>query len=87
MSRFELVNWISVVVAALSGFVIGSLWYGPVFGKAWMALSGMTKEKGAQASMPMVFGGAYVLNLVAATGIALQNGIVDAVCHTCGSPR
>lgn len=74
MDRFALVNWLSVFVAALSGFVIGSIWYGPLFGKPWMRYSGMTKEKGAQANMAVTFGGAYLLNLVAAAGIALQNG-------------
>ena len=70
MDRFALVNWLAVIVAAASGFVIGSLWYGPVFGKVWMRLTGMTKEKGAQANMAVTFGGAYVLNLIAALGIA-----------------
>lgn len=74
MDRFAAVNWISVFVAALSGFVIGALWYGPLFSKPWMRLTGMTKEKGAQSSMAVVFGGAYVLNLVAATGMATLNG-------------
>lgn len=74
MGRFELVNWLSVLVAAASGFAIGSLWYGPLFGEPWMRYSGMTKEKGAQGNMALTFGGAYALNLIAATGIALQNG-------------
>lgn len=74
MNRFELVNWVSVFVAALSGFVIGGLWYGPLFGKVWSRLTGITKESGSRISMPVTFGGAYVLNLIAASGIALQNG-------------
>lgn len=74
MDRFAAVNWVSVFVAALSGFAIGALWYGPLFGKPWMRLSGMTKEKGAQASMAVTMGGAYALNLVAATGMATLNG-------------
>ena len=71
---FHSVNWLSVFVAALTGFVIGSLWYGPLFAKPWMRLTGMSKEKGAQASMALVMGGAYVLNLVGATGIAFLLG-------------
>jgi hypothetical protein len=67
-------SWISILVAALSGFIIGGLWYGPLFQKPWMQLTGMTKEKGAQASMPVTFAGAYVLNLVGATGIAMLLG-------------
>lgn len=74
MGRFALVNWLSVIVAAASGFAIGALWYGPLFGKAWMGLTGMTKEKGAEASMALTFGGAYVLNFIAATGIATVSG-------------
>ncbi|HWL64330.1 MAG TPA: DUF1761 domain-containing protein [Steroidobacteraceae bacterium] len=74
MDRFALVNWLSVIVAAASGFVIGALWYGPLFGKAWMRLSGMTKEKGAETSMALTFGTAYVLNFIAATGIATVSG-------------
>jgi hypothetical protein len=74
MGRFALVNWLSVIVAAGSGFAIGSLWYGPLFGKAWMRLTGMTKEKGAQASMALTLGSAYALNFIAATGIATVSG-------------
>lgn len=67
-------NWISILVAALSGFIVGSLWYGPLFQKPWMRLTGMTKEKGAEANMVLTFGGAYVLNVLGATGIALLLG-------------
>lgn len=72
--HLDSINWLSVIVAALSGFAIGSIWYGPLFQKPWMAASGMTKEKGAQANMLLTFGGAYVLNLVGATGIAVVLG-------------
>jgi len=40
------INLLAVLVAALAHMVIGAFWYSPVlFGKKWMALSGMTKEK------------------------------------------
>jgi hypothetical protein len=74
MHHIATINWLSVFVAALSGFVIGSLWYGPLFQKPWMRLSGMTKEKGGEASMPLTFGGAYVLNVIGAIGIAIVLG-------------
>lgn len=73
MHQFSTVNWLAVLVAALSGFVIGSVWY-RIFQQPWMRYSGMTKEKGAQANMVLTFGGAYVLNVVAAAGIALLAG-------------
>jgi hypothetical protein len=68
------INWLAVAVATASSFVLGSLWYGPLFQKPWMQLTGMTKEKGAQASMLLTFGGTAVLNLAAAFAIAVLAG-------------
>ncbi len=39
------INWLAVVVAALIPMVVGSLWYGPLFGKAWMKLMELTEEQ------------------------------------------
>ncbi|HTP40156.1 MAG TPA: DUF1761 domain-containing protein [Steroidobacteraceae bacterium] len=76
------VNWLAALVAALTGFVVGGLWYGPLFKKPWMRLTGMTKEKGAQANVPLTFGGAYVLNLIGALGLDTVAGDqhVGALC-------
>lgn len=71
MHQFSDLNWIAVLVAALSGFAIGSLWYGPLFQKPWMKFSGLTQEMAAQGNMPLIFGGAYALNLTGAIGLAL----------------
>ncbi len=39
------VNWIGVLLAAVSSFVIGGIWYAPgVFGEMWRKLIGMKKE-------------------------------------------
>ena len=42
------INYWAVVVSAVASMVIGFLWYGPLFGKAWSKLMGwgdMTPEK------------------------------------------
>lgn len=39
------VNYLAIIVAAIASIALGSLWYGPLFGKQWIALSGMTKEQ------------------------------------------
>lgn len=69
-----MVNIWALLVAALCGFVIGGLWYGPLFQKRWMAASGMSFEKGRQQNMLLVFGLTYVLNVVIAFGIAMLAG-------------
>lgn len=38
-------NYLEIIVATLGAFVLGWIWYGPLFGKKWMELSGMTMEK------------------------------------------
>ena len=43
------INYLAVVVSALAAMVIGSLWYGPLFGKRWIALMGFTAEDMAAA--------------------------------------
>ncbi len=38
------INNAAVAVAALSQFVLGFLWYGPLFGKKWIELKGFSKK-------------------------------------------
>ncbi|MEZ5693441.1 MAG: DUF1761 domain-containing protein [Altererythrobacter sp.] len=67
-------NWIAVIAAAVSAFVLGGLWYGPLFGKKWMALVGLSEEQAKSGSPAMIFGGAFVLSLVAAFVFAMFLG-------------
>ena len=71
------VNWLAVIVSALAGFAIGGLWYGPLFGKAWMREVGMTDEKMKSANMLKIYGGALLLNLIAAFSLAMFIGRGD----------
>ncbi|MYI84759.1 MAG: DUF1761 domain-containing protein, partial [Rhodothermaceae bacterium] len=38
-------NWIAFVIAIFLPMIIGSLWYGPLFGKMWMRMMNLTEEK------------------------------------------
>jgi hypothetical protein len=38
-------NWLAIVVSIVANFALGSLWYGPLFGKAWMKEIGMSADK------------------------------------------
>ena len=59
-------NWIVVVGAALAGFAIGGLWYGPLFGKVWQREAGLSDADIKNANMPLIFGTTFLLNLLAA---------------------
>ena len=64
------INWLAVVVAGLSGFLTGSIWYGPLFGKAWQRAVGLSDEEMKNANMGKMFGTAFVLTLVISFGFA-----------------
>ncbi|WP_286831551.1 MULTISPECIES: DUF1761 domain-containing protein [Kordiimonas] len=38
-------NWLAVLLGAVIYMAVGSIWYGPIAGKAWMAEMGLTEEE------------------------------------------
>lgn len=67
------INHFAVIVAAALSFVLGGLWYGMLFGKAWMKESGVSQEQ-AQQGTGKVFGLAFVATLVMAYNLAFFLG-------------
>lgn len=69
------VNWLAIIVAALSTFLIGGLWYSPaVFGKAWMKENGFTEEGLKGGNLVKIFGLSFVLGLIASINLAMFLG-------------
>lgn len=70
---FSEINYLAVLVAALSAFFVGWFWYGPLFGNAWMKLHGFSKETIQEGTLPMpvIMGVNYVATVLAAFTIAL----------------
>jgi hypothetical protein len=67
-------NFLAIVVAAIAAFIIGFLWHGPVFGKVWIKLMGMTQKDIDQAkkqSMAPRIAGAFVQQLITAYVLAI----------------
>ncbi len=74
-NAFQSLNWLAIIVAAISAFVLGGLWYSPVmFAKRWMKETGITEESAAGKNMLMVFGLAFLLSLIAAFFLAMFIG-------------
>lgn len=67
------ISWAAVVVAAVSTFLLGGLWYGPLFGRTWMAGSGVSAEQLAGGT-GRVFAFSFLLQLVSAAVLALFVG-------------
>jgi hypothetical protein len=67
------VNVLGVFFAAVISMVIGSIWYGPLFGKTWMKLQGCTIkdiEKAKQKGMAIL----YFVNFIGALVLAYVLG-------------
>jgi hypothetical protein len=69
------VNLLAVFLATVAAFVLGGIWYGPLFGKAWMAAHGFTPEQLRQGFNPVrTYGLMFVIGLVTAYTLALFLG-------------
>ena len=62
------VNYAAVIAATIVSFIIGMIWYGPLFGKSWAKMSGVdTKQKkGMAPKMVAMFITVLVMNYVLA---------------------
>lgn len=84
------INWIAVIAATAAGFVLGGLWYGPLFAKAWMREMGGAPQ--LRMSKPVLFGVAILLTFIAAfvfgmflgpqpsLGLGLGAGVSAGLC-------
>jgi hypothetical protein len=68
------IHWLAVALAAVAGFPLGALWYGPLFGRAWSAATGITKESAKHVNMAKIYAATLALNLVIATSLAMLIG-------------
>jgi hypothetical protein len=66
------INWLAVIAAALSAFILGGLWYSPIlFGKAWMRANKLTEEQVKGGNKGRIFGFAFLWSLVMSFNLAM----------------
>jgi hypothetical protein len=77
-------NWIAIVLAGLSAWIIGAIWFSPpVFGRRWMAALGLKQEQ--MGSPAPGFVAALVISIIGATflrwviGVAGATSIADGI--------
>jgi hypothetical protein len=64
-------NWLAVLAAAVSTFVIGGLWYSPfVFGRAWMRVNNLNEAELGKSNMAKIFGLSFFFALIMAANLA-----------------
>ena len=85
------VNYLAVIAAAASSFLLGGLWYGPLFKLAWCREAGI--DPASKPAHPgVVFAAAFVFSVLAAyvfaivvapmhsVVAAMQTGVIIGVC-------
>lgn len=65
-------NWLAVLVAGISAFVLGGVWYSPaLFGKAWMKENNLREEDVQAGNKGKIFGWSLVLTLIMSVNLAM----------------
>jgi hypothetical protein len=75
------VNYYAVLFAAILAMILGFVWYGPLFGKAWMQLVGIT-EKDMNDTMKNGMAKTYLMMMVAALVMAYVLAIFSQIINT-----
>ncbi|KGQ18062.1 DUF1801 domain containing protein [Lysobacter dokdonensis DS-58] len=64
-------NWLAIIAAAVSAFLLGGIWYGPLFKNAWCREAGVDPNAKPKSHPAKTFAIAFVASLVAAYGFAM----------------
>jgi len=79
------INYLAVIAAGLSAFLLGGIWYGPLFGKPWQRATGLTDETLKAGSPALIFPLAALLSLIAALVFAMFLGPDPALPFALGA--
>ena len=78
------INWLAILVATIAGFAIGGVWYGPLFGNAWVAALGKKPEDIQASARPFII--SFITALITAILLAAliqALGISSAINGLC----
>lgn len=66
------INWLAVLVAGISAFAIGGIWYSPgLFGKAWMVENNLNEDEIKKSNKSKIFGFTFVFSVLMAINLAM----------------
>jgi hypothetical protein len=83
------INYLAILACGVSAMVLGSLWYGPLFGKPWMALMNFQKpaqmDAAAKKKMMRSYGLMFIGSLVMAYVLAHSVVFAEAYLKVSGT--
>lgn len=79
----DTINWLAVLVAGISSFILGGVWYSPaLFGNAWMRENNLTADDVKKANKAKIFGWSLLFSLIMSVNLAMF--LADPVQEGCG---
>ena len=78
------IDWLAVIVAAIATFILGGVWYGPLFGRIWHAAEGRPAPPYEGKHPAFVYSLSFVLMLIAAAVLAIALGSEPNVPRSVG---
>jgi hypothetical protein len=74
-NAFQNLNWLAIIVAAISAFLLGGLWYSPVmFLKHWAKEAGIAMDPAKRTNMLRTFAVSFLLSFIASFFLAMFIG-------------
>ncbi|GLP95881.1 DUF1761 domain-containing protein [Paraferrimonas sedimenticola] len=71
MHQLAQLDWLAIIVAAVAAFMVGGVWFGPLFGKAWMAEHGFKEEDFVGQDTKGIMLKSFLLHIVVVFGLAM----------------
>ncbi|MBD1395015.1 DUF1761 domain-containing protein [Mucilaginibacter glaciei] len=69
---FSLIDWPAIVVAGVSAFALGGVWYSkPLFANAWLADSNLTEDALKHSNKGKIFGFAFIFSMLMAVNLGM----------------
>jgi hypothetical protein len=70
--HLDQINFMAVITAALSTFLLGAIWYSPaLFYKAWLSANNFSEEQVKNFSKARMFGWSFLFSLVMSLNLAM----------------
>lgn len=79
------ISWLAVISSTVAAFILGGLWYGPLFSKPWMREMGVGRDFQPRIARSVLFGLAIIFNFVSALVFAVFVGPTPSLLFALGA--
>lgn len=71
------ITWWTLLIGVVVNFIAGMLWYGPIFGKVWMGLVGLSEKDIQEGGNKLVYLGSLIMALITTYTLNILFNLID----------